>query len=198
MSADKGGVQQALNEEPHLTQIDTLGFVETRRNDTKRPRKKVAFHTDTETASNSTISSSDTVTEDITNLCSIIARSIRSTSWPGALSNKQGRRYRVRAVQQQTVLSTAGENVRTASLAYHLNNNLFRREQRSRLGLKLASSVMQLHTTQWLLDTWGKNDVLFLQAVDGTVQFNSPLIRRSFGSGTKQLFPPELKNPASN
>jgi hypothetical protein len=34
---------------------------------------------------------------------------------------------------------------------------------RLELGVKLASAVMQLHTTQWLKETWGIKDIFFLQ-----------------------------------
>jgi hypothetical protein len=68
------------------------------------------------------------------------------------------------------------------SLAHILRDKAFRQDHRSRLGLKLASSVMQLHTTEWMTDYWSKSDIFFLRSLDMTIDFDSPLIRRSFGT----------------
>lgn len=74
------------------------------------------------------------------------------------------------------------KSVETVTLAQVLRDKAFRQEHRTRLGVKLASSVMQLHTTEWLTDYWNKFDVSFLRSLDGTVDFDKPLIRRSFGT----------------
>ncbi|CAG8220104.1 unnamed protein product [Penicillium salamii] len=85
--------------------------------------------------------------------------------------------------------------IRTVSLAEVLGDKDFQREQRSRLGLKLVSSVMQLHTTQWLMDIWSKTDISFACSTEGTVDFDNPLIRRSFGSGSQNC---NVSSPSRN
>ena len=42
------------------------------------------------------------------------------------------------------------------------SNPLLTRVERLMLGVRLASSVLQLHDTHWLDETWGKNDIIFL------------------------------------
>ncbi|KAF8533051.1 hypothetical protein BDD12DRAFT_900637 [Trichophaea hybrida] len=75
-------------------------------------------------------------------------------------------------------------------------------EKRNRLELvvRLAFAVMQLHSTEWLNDYWGKQDIFFLQKAvrrraltGGFVRVGEPIIdkpfvRRTFGSSEK-LYP---------
>ncbi|KAJ5157472.1 Synaptobrevin [Penicillium canariense] len=119
--------------------------------------------------------------EDIPDLCTTIIGPISSWEWLGLLTSKRGRKHRLRAIDHQQRLPSF-QSVENVSLAQVLRDKSFRQEKRSRLGLKLASSVMQLHTTQWLTDRWNKFDISFLRSSDGTVDFDSPLIRRSFGT----------------
>lgn len=49
---------------------------------------------------------------------------------------------------------------------------------RLELGIKLASSVMQLHDSGWLAEEWGREDVLFFNR-DGIVQVENPMVRWS-------------------
>jgi len=50
------------------------------------------------------------------------------------------------------------------------------------LGVKLASTVMQLHTTDWLTETWNKDDILFPAQHNGTAVLSKPMICRKFSS----------------
>jgi hypothetical protein len=52
-------------------------------------------------------------------------------------------------------------------------NTKLTRKERLQLALTLASSVLQLHKTQWLGERWGKNDILFLGG-------NVPYVSRTF------------------
>lgn len=54
----------------------------------------------------------------------------------------------------------------------------FRLTTKQRLGLsvKLASSVLQLHSSGWLADDWGRNDLLFFD-LDGVVVVDNPMVR---------------------
>jgi len=49
-------------------------------------------------------------------------------------------------------------------------------KQRLELGIKLASSVMQLHNSGWLAEEWGRKDVFFLLDSEGIATFENPLI----------------------
>ncbi|KAF8253585.1 hypothetical protein K440DRAFT_656808 [Wilcoxina mikolae CBS 423.85] len=78
------------------------------------------------------------------------------------------------------------------------------RKDRLQLGVLLAATVMQLHSTDWLNECWGKRDIYFLlradqqrRALDGNCYpvpaIDQPFVRRSFGS-SQMLVP----LPASN
>jgi len=74
-------------------------------------------------------------------------------------------------------------------------------QDRLALGVKLASAVMHLHSSEWLSECWGKTDIYFLrklirrQKFNGKVKsipepvFEKPLIRRSFGLSKTMLTP---------
>lgn len=119
--------------------------------------------------------------EDVSNICATITAPISSWEWLGSITSKRGRQHRIRAIDHQQRLPNF-KSIDTVSLAQVLHDKAFRQEHRSRLGLKLASSVMQLHTTEWMTDYWNKSDIYFLRSLDMTVDFDSPLIRRSFGT----------------
>ncbi|KAK2767585.1 hypothetical protein FQN54_003743 [Arachnomyces sp. PD_36] len=156
------------------------GLFELISKEAKKPRKRVAFLNPSPTHV-----SPDPTGQEISNLCSAIAAPAQSKEWLGYIANGQGRQHRIRAIDQKRALSKALKNNRTVPLTEVLGHREFRREHRSRLGLKLASSVMQLHTTQWLTDHWSKEDIFFIRSSDGTVNFGNPLIRRSFGPVSK-------------
>ncbi|KAJ5937074.1 Synaptobrevin [Penicillium verhagenii] len=118
--------------------------------------------------------------QDINDLCAMIMGPMSSLDWLGAITSDKGRQHRIRAIDHQQRLPSF-QSIETISLASVLQDKAFRQEQRSRLGLKLASSVMQLHSTEWLTDYWDKSDISFLRSSDATVDFDNPLIRRSFG-----------------
>jgi hypothetical protein len=83
-------------------------------------------------------------------------------------------------------------------------------KDRLELGILLASAVMQLHTTEWLNEDWGKGDIFFLQKITqrrttrGNIEpvfepvIDKPFVRRTFGS-SQALHPiPQAPNsPAS-
>ncbi|KGO37601.1 Synaptobrevin [Penicillium expansum] len=124
--------------------------------------------------------------EDISDLCATIIGPSSSRDWLGFITSEKGRQHRIRSMDYHQRLLDF-KRIETVSLAQVLRDKSFRQEQRSRLGLKLASSVMQLHTTDWLTDFWSKDDILFLRSLDGTVDFDGPLIRRSFETRNMDL-----------
>lgn len=58
------------------------------------------------------------------------------------------------------------------SLKLHLTG-----KERLQLALILASTMLQLHTTPWLSERWGKSDILFLRQLGGT---RAPLIEQPY------------------
>ncbi|CAG7996329.1 unnamed protein product [Penicillium salamii] len=130
-------------------------------------------------------SSSDiTQFQNSLNLCSSIMKPVLSKQCLGVIGKTPEKQHRIWTTEYQPQ-QPAFQIIRTVSLAEVLGDKDFQREQRSRLGLKLVSSVMQLHTTQWLMDIWSKTDISFACSTEGTVDFDNPLIRRSFGSGSQ-------------
>ena len=135
-------------------------------------------------ADSSTVQTADSTSSELPNICTVIKGPIQS-GWLGYLANSQGCRHRIRVLALDQI-SAALETIQTISLAAVLDHREFRLVHRYRLGLKLASSVMQLHTTQWLPDYWNKSDISFPCFSDGKIDFNNPLIKRGFGSEEKQ------------
>lgn len=129
-----------------------------------------------------TSSSSENISQvqPVLNLCNSIRDTVYSKRCLGLIGNSPEKQHRIWTTNNP--LKPAFHTIHTISLAEVLKNTKFRQEQRARLGLKLASSVMQLHTTQWLTGIWSNTDISFACSIDGTVDFNNPFIRRTFGS----------------
>ncbi|CAG8386127.1 unnamed protein product [Penicillium salamii] len=127
-------------------------------------------------------SSSENISQvqPVLDLCNSIRDTVYSKRCLGLIGNSPEKQHRIWTTNNP--LKPAFHTIHTISLAEVLKNTKFRQEQRARLGLKLASSVMQLHTTQWLTDIWSNTDISFACSIDGTVDFNNPFIRRTFGS----------------
>jgi hypothetical protein len=143
--------------------------------DANTPQKRVQFCLE---------GASEPAYQEISDLCTTIGERQDSNDWFGVVVSC-GKRHRLRAVKADQVLSETFTRPQTVSLSEVLCDKTFRREHRSRLGLKLASSVMQLHTTQWLSDHWGSDDIHFVRSA-GVVNFEHPLVRRGFGSNKQK------------
>lgn len=117
---------------------------------------------------------------EISNLCAVITGPA-SKDWLGRIASPKGQQHRIRAMDHQKRLP-AFETIETVSLGDVLADENFGEAQRLRLALKLASSVMQLHTTDWLTDYWSKSDIAFLRSSYGVIDFDNPLIGRTFGN----------------
>ncbi|KAF9894920.1 hypothetical protein FE257_004542 [Aspergillus nanangensis] len=120
--------------------------------------------------------------QEILDLCAIVSASRNPTDWFGAVTNRKGKQHRIRAVDQGRAISVELTRPQTISLSELLRQKTLRREYGSRLGLKLASSVMQFHTTEWLSDHWSADDIFFVQSTDTGANLEYPLVKRSFGS----------------
>lgn len=60
-----------------------------------------------------------------------------------------------------------------------LKDTSFTRDNRLRLAVTLASSVLQLHQTPWLEESWANDKVYFIQNADG-VLYDNPFVCRDF------------------
>lgn len=127
-------------------------------------------------------SSASTNEPEISNLCAVITGPA-SKDWLGHTASPKGQQHRIRAMDHQKRLP-AFDTIDQVSLGDVLGDDRFGEEQRLRLALKLASSVMQLHTTDWLTDYWSKSDVSFLRPSYGVIDFDNPLIGRTFGNSS--------------
>ena len=96
----------------------------------------------------------------------------------------------------QSVVGSSPTKMEMISLEALLKLGILKNKkaQTLRLGVELATAVMQLHSTKWLAESWGKGDVFVLQTsvqrqlVDGGISMcwgpliDKPLVHRSFGT----------------
>ena len=66
-----------------------------------------------------------------------------------------------------------------SSLRTVLDDSSFARRDRLRLAVTLASSVLQLHETPWLDESWGKDSIFFVKRPGMTV-YDQPFVSRDF------------------
>ena len=74
---------------------------------------------------------------------------------------------------------------RVASLAELLSLPAPSMGERLKLGVRLASSVLQLHDTEWLQERWDKHDIYLIQADSshsGSPSLETPVVRHTFTS----------------
>ena len=146
----------------------------------KNPSKKVGFAILNTTHNPNAIKFKCTEIQD---LCIFINKSKASTEWLGFITDGQKRKHRLRDIHQMQVIRTSNERPPTISLAQALlKHQPPSREFRSKLSLKLASSVMQLHSTEWLPNTWSSENIYFLETPGNGFNITDPLVQRSFGS----------------
>lgn len=150
-------------------------------------------------------------TEQIEDLCLTIQRAKSGLACLGVLIDGSNRRYRVWPLGTPP---PASELTGVLSLESLLTQpGVLTKKDRLILGVQLASTVMQLHTTEWLSENWGKKDILFHQEITrgkggGVVNISpvirKPLVRRVFAppgppslspqstqASTKSIFMPQ-------
>ena len=91
---------------------------------------------------------------------------------------------------QVWVRRAALTSTRILSLAELLSLPEPPRSERLKLGVRLASSVLQLHKTEWLQERWGKQDIYFVQG--GSSHSKSPSLETPV---VRQAFTPEPSAP---
>jgi hypothetical protein len=68
------------------------------------------------------------------------------------------------------------ESWSVSSLGSVLKSPTFTRENRLRLAVTLASSVLQLYETPWMEDDWGKDSIFFISCPGGTTRYEHPFV----------------------
>jgi hypothetical protein len=65
-----------------------------------------------------------------------------------------------------------------SSLRAILSDSNFARQDRLKLAITLASSVLQLHETPWLDEDWGKDSILFVER-PGQIHYDQPFVSQN-------------------
>ncbi|RDW81479.1 uncharacterized protein DSM5745_05036 [Aspergillus mulundensis] len=134
---------------------------------------------------------------EIQDLCILVTTPTTSNDWLGFISNGTKRKHRLRDIQQPHVVNMGKGRPPTISLSRaFIAHKSPSHGLRSKLGLKLASSVMQLHSSHWLSDTWDAQDILLLQQPDGTVKVTDPFIQLIFGANDPSRTEPRRCAPS--
>ena len=71
-------------------------------------------------------------------------------------------------------------SARVVSLAELLSRPGPPRKERLKLGVRLASSVLQFHKTEWLQERWGKQDIYLIQGESRTPSLETPVVCQAF------------------
>jgi hypothetical protein len=130
----------------------------------------------------------------IENLCSVIKNSVAdcSDSCIGIIFDECNRPWH--RIWAPTTLLSYSSLTEAVSLESLLAPGCLEKKDRLELGVRLAFAVMQLHSTEWLSDCWGKQDIFFLQravrrralcggfVLVGEPVIDKPFVRRTFGS----------------
>lgn len=148
----------------------------------KSPRN-VSFSLPQSSSTNPTPIIPDAITtKQIENLCLAIQQDKSDLSCFGVLTDQSNRQYRVWPPREPSLASEPTEALSLESLL--TRPGALKKKDRLILGVQLASTVMQLHATEWLDETWGKKDILFHPEPDqekgsGERDIN-PMIRKPF------------------
>lgn len=116
---------------------------------------------------------------EIKDLCSHLKALSPDLDYSGYLADDEQRFHElVRA--QQSIQTHPMSTISLETLLKH-NEGGFSRQQRHKIASVVASSMLQLQTTPWLPQKFGKQDILFYKQ-DSTIHFDYPFIRHSFTS----------------
>jgi hypothetical protein len=124
----------------------------------------------------------------IKDLCREVRSDDSDGSRLGVLVDHTQRPFRARSTPRQPVF------YHTVSLHSLLTreSSLVGRYDRLLLGVKLASSVIQLYNTGWITEDWDSRSIPFLDGGDG-VRIDTPLVRSSFRGDSSDRAKPGLR-----
>ena len=165
--------------------------------------KRVSFASDSPETQTSTVLNPVSFTEEnvasqsqkLEDLCKAILNA-KENSCLGLLSDEQERCHLV----STTDISSQRAPVQTTSLQDVFMQTILGRKERLVLGIKIASALLQLHGTPWLVENWSKADIRFRRQHDGVCSaiLSQPFLSKSFVSPTCQSKPALPKHPASS
>ena len=102
---------------------------------------------------------------------------VHERSCLGVLTDRDEKRHRLSIIGA----SSGKDALETISLQELLGQAPLGLEERLVLGVKLASTLLQLHNTPWLTETWGKLDVRFRKHQNNQmITLSQPFFSRSF------------------
>ena len=139
------------------------------------------------TASAATATSNRTTIADhiISCLCSHLRKAGEIHCCLGIIVSRNVRRHRVWVPKQPLSIPRLGRAITLANMLHDLKPEAKPAlEERLKLGVRLASSVLQLHDTEWLNERWSKDEIWFIQedpCRDPVLKY--PLVRRVFQQG---------------
>ena len=136
------------------------------------------------------------VSEGIVSLCASINKVTTEISCLGVLVDDFKRQHRISV----TNTSFPADSVQTVSLKTLLAQpTKLRKKDRLVLGVKLASTLLQLHKTPWLEEMWGNQDILFLKQQEDSRDaiLQKPFVSKPFTPPTCTLPPQQLTGSTS-
>jgi hypothetical protein len=130
-------------------------------------------------------SSGDT---EIKDLCSRLRVVDAKLACLGYLADEEEYLHELVPIQRSTEASSNNVCISLETLLRDGQATTFNRQQRHKMASVLASSLLQLQTTPWLPQTFGKQDILFYKQ-DSTILFDYPFVRHSFASNKTSVAP---------
>jgi len=118
-------------------------------------------------------------------LCSHIRRAEEIHCCLGIIVSRNVRRHRVWVPKKPRPIPNTGRAITLAKMLHDLEPGTAPvLEERLKLCVRLASSVLQLHDTEWLSKRWSKDEIWFIQEEPcRNPNLKYPLVRRVFQPG---------------
>jgi hypothetical protein len=135
--------------------------------------------------------------EILEDLCKAIHLRQKDISCLGLLVDTDNRKHRI-SLAKGTLPYTNQGQMKTISLKLLLTQaRKLEKRDRLILGVKLASSVLQLYKTPWLRDIWGKSDIFFVKYEDpeSGILISKPFLSKAFQSPVCSITPRVLTEP---
>lgn len=128
---------------------------------------------------------------EISDLCSTIRSRKPSESSLGYFKDAQHRRYSLSLAGPPQFKLANGQKINTledilGKKASTVRQAILPRRSRLAIAVTLAHSMLQLHTSPWLHESWGKKDVYFLQDQQDNIQAEQPFLVRQIGMNDSQ------------
>ncbi|MCJ1423360.1 hypothetical protein MMC29_001243 [Sticta canariensis] len=178
-------IASSVHPETATTQLNLSSQAVRRKKVSFAPSDLLAVKISTSSVQSQQVERSLPVSEKIDCLCTAMQK-VNGTSCLGVLVDDLERQHRISI----TDTSVGRDPLQTVSLKALFAQTALEKKDRLILGIKLASTLLQLHRTPWLKETWGKSDILFMKECSGTQMV---LVQKPFLS--KPFIPPTCTLP---